>query len=926
MREIDEYPDDESHIEDRRTEVKDYEAHSLTTEERDEIIRRYNDEYSTRHVTSDTDDGLKQPDTRVTDSEELHPLHSDAQEAKEWDVDVWNPEILGIPVASEEHVMTILQDSMPGLFKHQKFETFRKQISTHMKAMHEFGDRSRVTYREIHDFATRIDYPSTTVEAWVLQGVQPNSYRIINENAITQEKAEVLVSEMRERLQELTTQARLDECLDTPYHEKRTKTLPSFKKDYENACGFYRFLDELVDGGVLSDIAQRAGIRRLDARRYIEEGATPRVIRKVLHQSLDEIEAIKERQLIKDEVQYEQLLCRQSHVCDLEGFDDMDRHMRGYLKLKEMQRTDSLPDIPQEELAEMLNISGSRLNLYLSGKSAPKMQSTLLLHEDLRNIYEGKLPPLAFESRIEPELVFRELHQYKDLETPEIDTLASSIRTIYEQTDISSKVRWLDLHRYAPTGQEWFKGIASICESNCAEIEHALNQQLGFDKDSPQRLRLGVLSSRIYLRLENIQEIDWMQLYNDEMFHFHDQETVDVLLSMAKDRLDIKGDISLSRLVHQVADYDKTVTNDGMNSDLHSQASYLKGSTLSLLLDSCDVTIQELQDEISAIGRFDRRLIRNPEFSDDLLEIDMAFARLFGAGLSDGHIDQFRVFCYCEADIDRVEIFNEHVKFFGDVDYTETVDEKGTHDLRYSSVLGRMLEKRGFTVGDKTVLNRGIPEFIMNGPIEVQVEYLKQLWPEDGHFINGENCHTYFGWTRSACLLDPEKDLKYGIPRHSVKKILSFVQDYGTFTEESSFTNRESYPRYVLTGADLLRFTKSSDTTVSNPANWLNSYIESNKPLLLKHEKELLNNIGAATRDNCSEIVYYVDTGRVSVLFHAATKSLDDGMVVALVAPPDDKRKRMRVVEWVQSDPERHQRISSELLAKGFQISLDWKR
>jgi hypothetical protein len=174
--------------------------------------------------------------------------------------------------------------------------------------------------------------------------------------------------------------------------------------------------------------------------------------------------------------------------------------------------------------------------------------------------------------------------------------------------------------------------------------------------------------------------------------------------------------------------------------------------------------------------------------------------------------------------------------------------------------------------------------------------------------------------------LDPEKDLKYGIPRHSVKKILSFVQDYGTFTEESSFTNRESYPRYVLTGADLLRFTKSSDTTVSNPANWLNSYIESNKPLLLKHEKELLNNIGAATRDNCSEIVYYVDTGRVSVLFHAATKSLDDGMVVALVAPPDDKRKRMRVVEWVQSDPERHQRISSELLAKGFQISLDWKR
>ncbi len=865
-------------------EVGDVEIQSkrLTEAERDEIVRKYNRK---------TRDNLRE-----------------SQETKEWDVDLWNPEILGIPVDSEEHAMTILQDSIPGIFKHQKFENFRQQISMHMKTTKEFGDRSRVTYKEIHDFAKRNDYPSTTIEAWVVQRTQPKSYRIINENAIAKEKAEVLVSEMRERLQELTTQARLDECLGSPHHEARTKTLPSFMKDYEKACGFYRFLDELGHGGVLSDIANRAGIQRLDASRYIEEGATPRLIRKVLNQSLEEIEAISERQLIKDLVQYEQLLFRQPQVRDLKGFSDMDRHMRGYLKLNEMQQSGTLPDIPQEELAEMLNISGSRLNLYLAGKSAPKIQSTLLLHEDLRLIYEGKLPSLAFENRIEPELVFKELHQFRDLENPDVDALASSLKTIYEETDITSKVRWLDLHRYAPTGQEWFKGIVESC-SKSTELEHALNEQLGFDKDSPQRLRLGVISSRVYLRLENIQDTDWMQLYNDEMFHFHGPEAPSVLLSMAKDRLDIKGDISLSRLVHQVADYDKTLPERGMNSDLHSQASYLKGSTLSLLLDTCGVTIQEIQDEISAIGRFDRRLIRNPEFSDDVLEIDMAFARLFGAGLSDGHIDQFRVFCYGDADVDRVRIFNEHVKFFGDVDYTETIDERGFHDLRYSSVLGRMLEKRGFTVGDKTVQNRGIPEFIMNGPVEVQIEYLKQLWVEDGHFITGTNSHTYFGWTRAVSLLDPEKDLKYGIESSITSDIIQLVEKRGEYHKEF---NGCYYPRILLPVGELKQYAKTGTSGERELAKRFLSILDSAKPNLLRTEEQLLGNLNIESVSEPNEIWHYLDTGRLSALWRARTKTLDGAMYVAIHASPDDIVKSAKVQTWVKSQQERYFRIVRE--------------
>lgn len=880
----------------KETKVKDYKKRHLSVEERDELIRGYNKEY----VESDS---------------------RGIEETREWDVDIWEPQIKGTPVDSEAQVMQALKEIMPGIFKHQRFESMKRQISVHMKAMHEFGSRDTVTYHEIADFAKRNDYPSTTLEAWILQRVQPNSYRIINENALTKEEAENLISEIHKKLEVFTTQVSLDSCLDTPYHESRTKTLPGFREDYENASGFYRFLDELGDGGVVSDIARRTGVDRADARRYAKGSFIPRLIRRVQNAFSDKIENIKGRTTIQDEVQYERLLETNPHILDLNGFSDLDRLMRVYLHVKQMQQSNVLPAIPLEELATMLDISGSRLNLYLSGKSVPKLESILLTHEDTRLRYESKLAPLARNHRIEPELVYRELHQYRVVEQPDIDALVDSFRTVYEQTAISSRVRWIDLQRYAPTGQEWFKGFVTTCKKHLSYIEDGLNEQL--DLSEFTRLRLGVVASRIYLRLENVSENDWMQLYNDEMFHFHDSNRIDKVLSQAKSRLAIKGDISLSRLVHQVTDYDKSLTERGMNTDLHSNASYIKGSTLSLLLDSCGMTIQDVEKYIASIGRIDRHLIRNPQFSKDPLEIDKAFARLFGAGLSDGHIDQFRVFCYGDANLDRVNIFKKHVEFFGDVDYTERISKRGFHDLRYSSVLGRMLEKRGFTIGDKTVQNRGIPAFILEGPIEVLAEYLKQLWAEDGEFSSTAESHKAFRWTRSVALIDPEKDYKYGIDRNFAQDITSFMQEHGKYTEDCSFSQRESYPRYVLSKSDLDSLTQDPDSRISESSKWLSLFIRSNKPILMNHEKNLLNRIDIATRDNYDEITYYIETGRVSVLFRATTVSLDDAMKVAVIATPDDKQKRLKVIEWIQSDYLRYKRICNEMEAKGYRISLD---
>jgi hypothetical protein len=519
------------------------------------------------------------------------------------------------------------------------------------------------------------------------------------------------------------------------------------------------------------------------------------------------------------------------------------------------------------------------------------------------------LSSLALEHRIEPELVYRELCQYRNLEKIDIDALTTSLQIIYEQTSISSKVRWIDLQKYVPSGQEWFKRLVKTCEKHKLHIENGLNKQLGLT-DKSIRLRLGLAKSRIYLRLENVVDTDWMQLYSDEMFHFHSPDCIEKLLSESKARLDIKGNISLSRLIHQITDYNKSITKQGMNSDLHHNASYVKGSTLSLLLDSCDMTVQDIEDDIASIGRIDRHLIRNPRFSEDPLEIDKAFARLFGAGLSDGHINQFRVFCYSEADANRIRIFQRHMDFFGDIDYTIETDENGNREVRYSAVIGRILEKRGFPVGDKTVQNRGIPDFILNGPIEVQVEYLRQLWAEDGHFISGGKNHTYFGWTRGISLLDPEKDLKYNNESSITPEMIQLIEKYGTYHEK--FDGR-FYPRFLLDAGKLKRHDEIETPEERELARRLQMTIYGAKPSLLISEEYLLESIGVKSISSPTEIWYYLGTGRVSVLWRARTKTRDGAMMVAIQAPPDDVEKRLKVQSWIESQQSRYQRVLSEL-------------
>lgn len=68
MRDIEEFSDEECQIEDRRTRIKDSKEHSLTVEERDEIIRKYNAEHFIVPITTDVPDKSGQSDKSTVSS------------------------------------------------------------------------------------------------------------------------------------------------------------------------------------------------------------------------------------------------------------------------------------------------------------------------------------------------------------------------------------------------------------------------------------------------------------------------------------------------------------------------------------------------------------------------------------------------------------------------------------------------------------------------------------------------------------------------------------------------------------------------------------------------------------------------------------------------------------------------------------------
>ncbi|MHA1423912.1 MAG: hypothetical protein ACTSSD_17655 [Candidatus Thorarchaeota archaeon] len=676
----------------------------------------------------------------------------------------------------------------------------------------------------------------------------------------------------------------------------------------EAKCIIQEYNEEFNEKIELVNKIKTEGLK--DYEPVIEE---PRTLGEYSYQNLDFPSLTK--------IEFEELLNRHPYLREIRSFDRRYHLAHVYLEIKKIQREGTLPDETKEHLANKYDISNSQLSEYLLERKIPLLLRMLDNHEKARYQHDAKFSPKIVKHRVESELVYEKLNRFKDNEDISITEFTKSICEILDESDTTSKIRWFELRPYhKDSGPKWLEVLEKFVERNRIAIETELNKESHKQGNTQHHIRLGIIDNKIYIRTCNIDELHWMNLYSKEMFHFRHPNQKSILLDEAKNRLGV-GLTYFGRLVGQITDYNRTIFEGrGENADLQHRIHHLKGSTLHLILDTCNLQIQDIESEIRFIGRSDRHGIKNPQFVKDKKQIHKAFARFFGGGLSDGTIDEHRVFSYYDSHKERIDIYKEYFKFLGNTDFTERRCKDNTINIRFPSVVGRLLESLSFPVGDKSIQNFGLPSFIKFGDIDVLCEYLRQLWAEDGTFVSyryrGRKLRTFFSWTRSKTLYDPTKEEKHELLSEISPNHIQFIQKYGRYKKDIVGT------RYILLGGRLDQLAKSSNRQTAEIARSLLDIVETNKPRLMIDEQIILKKFNAQTNERCAWVTLYLGTGRLSALWRARSATLDDAMRIALMSPPDDIRKLSKVQNWICFDTTRYHRILHELVNKGLSPTL----
>ncbi len=733
-----------------------------------------------------------------------------------------------------------------------------------------------------------------------------------SENSKPQDEIQEKVSAIRERLEDVDSYEKLKDCLDHPYHEAHTKTQVSYQKDMESAGKYYEFLEEIEKGGSIREVSKRVGIGQPSGSRYLE-GRIPRLIQTAMEPTPEyHIDETAEQYRIRSPEKYEQALERHSFVKDLPDFAELDREARVFVTVMGLKERNELPDKMVKDLAKDYGVGKQRLASWLSERKTQELVHRLESYEQAREEYEGKFAKEAFEHRIDPSTVYENFRHLREVKHPTSEELAGSLERLITSSDRETRVQWAELREYHYGGPRWLREVATAIADDRENIENLLNQRIGLDKNPDEMIRIGVLDSKVYLRRADMSEYNWLNIYKNEAFYFHSVREKNQLVDEAKARLGVDGGTRLSYLTDQLTDKVRQVTSGTPDYDLSRNTHHLRGESLALVLDTHGEKIQDIEGRIKRIGKTMSGSggISNPRFPEDKIEIDSMFASVLGAGLSDGHVARDnKGFIYTESNRARVDIFHKEVSRFGGVYRSEGIRENGVIAVRFSSVFGRTLERRGLISGDKSLQNEGFPDWLKRASPEVLQKYYGPMWAQDGSFKRRKDCNgAEFQVDRGVVLLDPTKSDRYDIKSEIKSDHIKLVTEFGNPEKSERFGSTKK-----LTGGILESLSNHSDSEIANSASELSTIIGKNQSKLMIDEIKGLEKFGVVSIPCLANITYYEGTGRLSILWHYGTSTKKGAMIVALACGPEDIVKKKKVEKWIESEPELAKEVLEEL-------------
>jgi len=414
-------------------------------------------------------------------------------------------------------------------------------------------------------------------------------------------------------------------------------------------------------------------------------------------------------------------------------------------------------------------------------------------------------------------------------------------------------------------------------------------------------VHLALVDNRLYIWAPNEYPFQLITLYSDLYFRFHNAEGFasflqDVKVDFASLSL---GRAHLENLISQMHDMEKKVS---FKNEKGRKVFRILGKHLQLLLDVTGLVLSDLEGKISKLtGPSGYGGIRNPRFptGERLASI---LARLYATISCDGSINKKERVGYWEEHPDRIDRVLANLQELGDIKIKPEKSKKSNvYELYLPTIIGTVLQKMGLQPGNKTKHNPKLSrDFLNTMTWETARAFTADTIPEDGTINLRKRA--------IACT-------------HSVQLTSDIGQDEIELIKDQG---KKEGSRWRLPFGKLKKLRDSRDQKIAESAKRLYKRVMANPSNQIKDEKEIIEKLGVKLVDSPISVHYHGKTRNVTVSWRWRTAGEEQARKLAIIAPPNDVRKRDILKKWLQENPEETERIFKELESQGLDVHRWW--
>ncbi len=207
-------------------------------------------------------------------------LVKDIKVGKSYEVKLYTPEIRGVKIHSESALKKIVNDELPGMKHLPYFDKIIGDAVAHIQLRKLVGVRTNLTLKEIRSLSDQTQLPLRNTRGYVYKEGKPQFYRLA-EKAITKSEAKSIGDRLQPKLGNLKSHSDVITKLKEKSILEELQKLSTYDQNNGMVQKYFRFLEELPEGGLMSDITRRVGVSEGTGIQWTK-GVFPSYIKKVL--------------------------------------------------------------------------------------------------------------------------------------------------------------------------------------------------------------------------------------------------------------------------------------------------------------------------------------------------------------------------------------------------------------------------------------------------------------------------------------------------------------------------------------------------------------------------------------------------------------------------------------------------------------------